>query len=189
MPADRIQAAHDALVSVGVPGSVIQPDKDVLEERRTRAEQTYDPVKRLEQLTTARHKLAKRRDEQQMEFEEQKARLERAEQRLQQTKQDLDVLQTQIGQAMAETKEATSAAKRITEAPTRLRAARIALKQPDEELAGDPEYVKWQQAAHRWRHLNGTSAERVGAARGRRTAASTQSSFHQRCRQRPMPIL
>ena len=37
---DMTTAAHDAVVSVGVPESAIQTYKDVLEERRIKAEQT-----------------------------------------------------------------------------------------------------------------------------------------------------
>ena len=55
---------------------------------------------------------------------------------------------------MAENNEAAGAAKRPAKAPTGLRAVQIALSQPDEELASDPEHVNYatqllHQATHR----------------------------------------
>ena len=95
MTTERIQAAHDALVSVGMPDSVIQPYEAVLKERRAKMDPNYDPSLRLEHLTAARNKLAKRREELQEDYDDQKAKLERTEQRLQETSQDLESLQTQ----------------------------------------------------------------------------------------------
>ena len=47
---------------------------------------------------------------------------------------------------MAETNEAAGATKRTNEAPAGLRTAQAALQQPDEELASNPEYVKYAKA-------------------------------------------
>ena len=143
MRTERIQAAPDALVSVGVPENAIQPCKDVLGERRAKTEQTYDPAKRLEQLTAARNKLAKRREDLQADFDDQKAKLERAEQLLQQTSQDLDILQSQTNQATAESNETAGATNLTSQAPTGLRAIQAALQQPDDELAKNPEHAKY----------------------------------------------
>ena len=44
MTTELIQAAHDALVNVEVPDSVLQPCRDILAQRHGKAEQTGDPV-------------------------------------------------------------------------------------------------------------------------------------------------
>jgi hypothetical protein len=140
---ERLQAAHDALTKVGVPEAVLQPYKDLLGERRAKESQTYDPAKRLEQLTATRNRLAKRREEQQNEVDEQKARLERAENRLKKTIQYLEIFQAEINQAMAETNDAAGTTKRASEPPSGLRAIQSALMQPDEALAKHPDYVQY----------------------------------------------
>ena len=63
MPTGRLQAAHDALVSVGVPESVVLPYKTLLEERQAKSDQNYETSLQLEHMTAARKTLAKRREE------------------------------------------------------------------------------------------------------------------------------
>ncbi|WP_353239675.1 hypothetical protein [Limnohabitans sp.] len=146
LPTEQLQAAHDALIKVGMPVSTLQPYKDLLEDRKAKAELTYGPAKRLEHLTAARNRLAKRREEQQSEVDDQKARLARAESRLKKVVQDMDILQAEIAQAMAETNEVVSSVERAPEEPTGMRAVQTALAQPDEVLVQHPEYIKYATA-------------------------------------------
>ena len=48
---ERLQTAHDGLVTLKMPDSIIRPLREELEERKAKQSRVYDPAKRLEQFT------------------------------------------------------------------------------------------------------------------------------------------
>ena len=144
---ERLQTAHDGLVALKMPDSIIRPLREELEERKAKQSRVYDPAKRLEQFTAQRNRTLKLKEELQAEVDDQRAKLAAAEGRLAKAAQDLEFFQAEIKKAMAETNDANVAAKRAGEPAAGKCGIKSALDQTDEALASHPDYIAHVAAA------------------------------------------
>jgi len=145
---ERLQTAHDGLVALKMPDSIIRPLREELEERKAKQSRVYDPAKRLEQFTAQRNRTLKLKEELQAEVDDQRAKLAAAEGRLAKAAQDLEFFQEEINKAMAETNDANGAVKRAREMTAGTGGIKSALDQTDEALASHPDYIAHLAAAY-----------------------------------------